>query len=621
MATAVSLAGVSGGVLGQIHEAYTAAQRGDFGAFAAVQASGTLGGAILGDQFVIIDVTAADGDGAALLQVLEALGLQSGASFGALASGAFPIANLPALDDLSGVRAVTPSLFTTNSVSPEELGLAATEFELDPALAASGFGEGSVINEGIFAHNVDVLRTAFGVDGSGVTVGVISDTFNATGGLAADIASGDLPADIEIILDAPSGTDEARALLQLVFDLAPGADLLVSGINASSRAGFAQTILDQAEAGADIIADDIFFFTETVFQDGIIAQAVDQVAEDGVLFFSSGGNNGRDGFRDAFRDSGITVSASGEGGSTSGTAFDFDPGVGVDTQQLILVDPGDEFTLIISYDDPSFIATGGQASPDTDIDAVIRDAATGEVLAVADTDNLAFGEPTEGFVDFVVPDGVTAINLEIIVAAGDAPQNIAYTLLEAPSSVVIAEFDTEGPTAFGHTVAEGAFGVAAGFFELAEPDNPFGVSPTPQGNFFTSNGPATIFLDTDGNRLAEPEVRIGSFFTAADGVSTSIDTFDPFFGTSASVAQAAGIAALLKSAFPEATPDQIIESLVATAADIQVLQASIFGAGPDIVLPEGFDNDTGAGFIQADAAAFFLEELLSEAPPPPPPPP
>src|SRR5262249_12083652 len=59
-----------------------------------------------------------------------------------------------------------------------------------------------------------------------------------------------------------------------------------------SWAGFAQNILDLRAAGCDIIVDDVEYFNESPFQDGIIAQAVNSVTADGALYFSSAGNDG-----------------------------------------------------------------------------------------------------------------------------------------------------------------------------------------------------------------------------------------------------------------------------------------------------------------------------------------
>ena len=85
-------------------------------------------------------------------------------------------------------------------------------------------------SQGDHALRADVARSTFGLDGSGVKVGVLSNSYNCQGGADADKASGDLPASVEVIQDetdlgCASGTDEGRAMLQIVHDVAPGADL------------------------------------------------------------------------------------------------------------------------------------------------------------------------------------------------------------------------------------------------------------------------------------------------------------------------------------------------------------------------------------------------------------
>ncbi len=75
--------------------------------------------------------------------------------------------------------------------------------------------------------------------------------------------------------------------------------------------------------------------------------------------------------------------------------------------------------------------------------------------------------------------------------------------------------------------------------------------------------------------------------TAADGVSCAAPGFLPFFGTSAAAPHAAAIAALLRSALPSITADQIRDALVGSAIDIETA---------------GTDRDTGAGIVMAHAA-------------------
>jgi len=52
---------------------------------------------------------------------------------------------------------------------------------------------GKVTSEGVRAMSADAARLLFGLDGSGIKIGVISDSFNRLNGAAVDIQSGDLP--------------------------------------------------------------------------------------------------------------------------------------------------------------------------------------------------------------------------------------------------------------------------------------------------------------------------------------------------------------------------------------------------------------------------------------------
>jgi hypothetical protein len=95
---------------------------------------------------------------------------------------------------------------------------------------------GKVTTSGDIAIRSNVARQFFGVDGSGIKVGIISTSFNALSGLDADIGSGDLPGEanplgynkpVNILADSSNPSfahDEGRALGQIVHDVAPGAE-------------------------------------------------------------------------------------------------------------------------------------------------------------------------------------------------------------------------------------------------------------------------------------------------------------------------------------------------------------------------------------------------------------
>ena len=98
-------------------------------------------------------------------------------------------------------------------------------------------------------------ESGLSVNGSGIKVGVLSDSFNDLGGAAADEADGALPpaSDIQVLKDLSSGgTDEGRAMMQIIHDIAPGADLAFYTAFDSEQ-DFANGILALAAAGSKVI--------------------------------------------------------------------------------------------------------------------------------------------------------------------------------------------------------------------------------------------------------------------------------------------------------------------------------------------------------------------------------
>ena len=70
----------------------------------------------------------------------------------------------------------------------------------------------------------------------------------------------------------------------------------------SGAAGKAAAINELCTYGVKIIADDVGYFDEPFFQDGMIAQAVDSAYNSGVAYFTAAGNMARQSYELNFTD-------------------------------------------------------------------------------------------------------------------------------------------------------------------------------------------------------------------------------------------------------------------------------------------------------------------------------
>src|SRR6185312_15500690 len=192
-----------------------------------------------------------------------------------------------------------------------------------------------------------LVREGYGLTGAGVKVGVISNSYNTIAGNPAqtDVINGDLPgignadysSPVEVLKEYPYGqaSDEGRAMLQIVHDVAPGAKLAfrTGFVNASD---FALGIKQLQEDSCNVIVDDITYITEPFYQDGVVAKAVDSAAAKGVAYFSAAGNYGNQSYE------GIFNPAPAPNGVT-GMAHNFGGG---DIYQTITLTPG-TYTIVL----------------------------------------------------------------------------------------------------------------------------------------------------------------------------------------------------------------------------------------------------------------------------------
>ncbi|NUT45849.1 MAG: S8 family serine peptidase [Saccharothrix sp.] len=442
--------------------------------------------------------------------------------------------------------------------------------------------------EGDRAHAADTARDEFRVTGTGVKLCALSDGVDS---LALSQAAGELPAGVEVLAGQEGSGNEGTAMLEILHDIAPNASLgFATAVNGD--ASFADNIRAlRFQLGCDVIVDDILYFNESPFQDGVIARAVDAVTADGALFFSSAGNEGNvaDGtsghWEGKFVDSGVGV------GKFAGTAHDFNPST--DAKQVFnpLSDSSGNVPVTLFWSDPL-------GSSFNDYDLYLANA-QGNVVAFSQSVQDGSQDPYERL---NTPASAFGLRLAVVKFRGEDK----YLSLSAlggrfkDSSDGLKKYATSGVTR-GHSAAKGAISVAAApantplpfDLEPGDPANPRGPYPnafdgTQKPERFTSDGPRRVFFAPDGT--PSEEVRQKPDLTAADGVQTSVAGFNPFFGTSASAPAAAAVAGLILSGNPGLSPAEVKQALTATAVDI---------AEP------GVDNRTGAGVVRADLALAY----------------
>jgi uncharacterized repeat protein (TIGR01451 family) len=437
---------------------------------------------------------------------------------------------------------------------------------------------GSQNSQGDTTHQANTARSTIGVNGSGIKIGVIS---NGVVSLAASQALGDL-GPVTVLPGQIGSGDEGTAMLEIVHDLAPNAQLFFATAN-PTIATFAQNVRDLRTAGCDIIIDDVFYFVETPFQDGqapsivsntnggVVTQAVRDVVAAGAMYFSSAGNQGNVDDNTASCYQGDFVDGGTLTGATGGTVHDFGSGA-----QSDLITAGSGNPINLYWSDP----LGGSSN---DYDLYVFNNALTVVLAASTNVQSGTQDPEEQ-----VGSGNTTNNRVVVLRKTGAAARFFHITINANG---VGKLGTAAPgTTKGHSMAAGAFSVAA---TPAAAPGPFpaAFSSANVSETFTSDGPRRIFFDGDGTAFTPGNfsstggiLRQKPDITAADRVSvTGVGGFPTTFsGTSAAAPHAGAIAALLLSGLPAPTPTQVGNAMRSTAIDIEAA---------------GTDRDTGVGIV------------------------
>lgn len=491
--------------------------------------------------------------------------------------------------------------------------------DVSKQLNSMGFFVGTTTSGGDAAMGTDIIRNTLNVDGSGIRIGVISNSYNQQGGAAASVTAGDLPGqgnpngytqDVVLLNDTISSDDEGRAMAEIIHDVAPGAEIYFRTAFIG-HADYADGIRELAAAGCDIIVDDINYFDEPFFQDGIISQAVNEVAADGVLYFTAALNAGFNGFESQFVDSGVNLR--GEWGrvhdfGTNGSATTINinaNGRNVTISALELsTSPNFRHDISLQWDDPSSAFTNANGpGPDTDMTLIIIGRDTNGVLrplAWSTSESIANGTPFDRL-NYTAGANLP-LYLAVSVRSGVNPGTFRFVNFN-----VSFGFSPFIGTIVGHANATGAITTGAVRYDNSPAFN--GV-PVREGD--SSAGGLSILLDFDGNPFPNPIIRQKPDFMAPDGANTSFfgrlgdddvenDGFRNFFGTSAAAPHAAAAVALMLEAAQS-------QNIVLTK---ELIVNAINTTAIDMTNTVGYDIATGFGFIQANLALTSLINTLS----------
>jgi hypothetical protein len=491
---------------------------------------------------------------------------------------------------------------------------------------------GSVDTQGDAILKTDQVRSMLGVDGTGVRVGVISDGINgifATGCTTcgpttttpSPISTDDLPSatgtrNASGVLTSVSGgitarsfrTDsdlegglggalhgpEGTAMLEIVHDLAPGAQLFfANGEDPITHLEFQQAV-NWLAANTDVVVDDLAFFTPPY--DGTspvstnTASALNSSTNPIRAYFTAVGNQARAHYQGVFVDSGVDMSWLGLPGNLhlfQPTADTSDIlGWGATVSDVVYLPAGASVVVCLSWNDPL-----GASSNDYDL--VLMQSSTAELVASSVNPQTGTQDPVEGFA-YTNDTGVADFFYILIRNFMNLAAPRTFDMFITKPSCSGTEPWCFAPTGENHNYNTVSSSVPAQSDAGGSPVSVISIGAanhaTPDTiELYSSNGP------TNDGRL-KPDV------TGIDGISiTGAGGFPvPFSGTSAAAPHGAGVAALLLQAAP-----CLRAGTVGALSDVNArtnLRNLVLNNAVDLGAA-GPDNESGYGRIDALAAA------------------
>ncbi|MBN1167326.1 MAG: S8 family serine peptidase [Methanospirillaceae archaeon] len=422
----------------------------------------------------------------------------------------------------------------------------------------------TIITEGDTIHRTDEIRNISGFRGSGVRVGVISDGVTH---LDDAIFAGELPDSIMVLSDTIGG-DEGTAMLEIIHDIAPDAELYFHDRGASPIA-FIQAVDRLIQSGCRIICDDIIY-VEPFFEDGYIAENIrDRILTHDIIYISAAGNAALSHYQARFN-------------GTKMDGYDWHSFLGErnDTPEekdlhslYFTIPPHGAGHVVLQWDDP-FLGSGNN------YDLFLFDS---EGFEIARSVNVQDGDddPIEWcrFINSRVKPEEVQVR---VVRAGGEEREIEIYVLPLYEEMIRTDPYTPADSiyaqqAVSEVICVGAASVGGNDSVIIEP--------------FSSQGPVTILFPKEEIRKKPDIVAINRV-----QVSAVAAIGKAFTGTSAAAPHVAGICADVLSAFPYADSSAIRAALLASATDTGFM---------------GWDQTSGYGLPDA----VRMAQMIPPAPP------
>lgn len=406
-------------------------------------------------------------------------------------------------------------------------------------------------------------------------------------------------------VDSANGSMDALFLLQLIYDMAPGATVVLASPGVNSVPGELATAVSALVSGdtdagipaANIIIDDLFYPDQNPFEIDEVSESIAAASAAGALYVTAAGDTG-------------------QGGSVATSAVYISDFQGIQAPSgLVAIDPylsgffvqsfGGDGLITLEEDldrlcafwsekpapgtDPKFTAWVYDASDQLVVGAELFTAAPGGCNSV----------PLSAGHKVVFDQGLTAtsgLRLMVTGVRSTVPATLAY------SGAVFDEV-TRGNIR-GHAAGADALTVAASDLCVDDNSTDYATCSARSISSYSSDGEAAgtarFFWESDGAggysaianglAVAKPDLSAAgqSILTASSGGSTSPEVY---YGTSASAAVTAGIAALYWEYVAENT-DVLSEYYASAVRDL--LSGSAIDVGDN-----GNDSVSGAGILDA----------------------